>query len=254
MLIFGSTAARHWIPDFRTPNDLDYLGVGKSSKGIEYHWCDAMQYVVDNNVDKVYVDLDYLYTIKLSHVPFNDRKRITHLKDIDVMKKAGARVDVKLYDMLWSEWEDRFGKKSVNFSTPNKYFFKETIDRVIEHDTLHERLAFYKAPMHTLIRYNDESPYCSEILFDRLSYDDKIITVLEELWVIATERFLLKDRRTSFQLAKVKSLDKLITSLTKGWFNRFICENAVYIMSCCGDTDKVFINKIKEIKDEFRIS
>jgi len=256
MLIFGSTALDYWVGRGtlgRVPSDLDVLSsTTEKQLGVDVHWDEAFQYVVDNNNHPLYVDLDYLYTIKVSHCPWKGKngKWIQHLKDIDIMKRCGARLDKHLHSILTSLWERKFGKKCASFSDKNNQtFFKDVITRRFDHDELHKLLAFREEPVHNLIRQDKDKPICSEVLFCGLSQEEKLLTVFEELYVIAAERWVFVDKQKQLPLsvAKSKALDLLITSLSKGWWNTYVIENAVTVMKKRKDLDKHFITKIKEL-------
>lgn len=231
MLIFGSAAAKHWFPDFRDPKDLDYISritPFNKEKGVEYHWCEPMQYVILENKDDVFVDPDFLYTIKVSHAAW-DINWDKHMKDIIFLKQKGCRLDHRLYKDLYDYWSVRHGKKKVKMSGMNQDFFKPTIDRKYDHDWLHEYLAFYERPLHERIRKDLNSPMPSKELWDKLSYEDQLKCALEETYVIATERYLFNKttefEKLRFNIAKIKSMKNLVTSMSKGWFNLFLIEN-----------------------------
>lgn len=249
-LIFGSTALKYWFPDHPyEPKDLDYICKAKSinhQKGVEYHWCDGLQYVIDNNKHPEYADPDFLYTIKVSHAAWDVfwDKTMHH---IIFLKDKGCKLDEKLYNILYKEWEVIHGRKKVKLNVENKDFFTKTIQREYDHDWLHEYLAFDERPMHERIRKDLNNPLCSKELWDTLNHQDKIKCALEETYVIATERYL--DDSMRFKQAKIKSLKNLIVSATKGWFNLFLIENfkELYYNDIY---DLHWISKIKELKYE----
>lgn len=215
MLIFGSCAMKHWYPDSRIPNDFEVISP-------ENYWVNSFQYILDNNINGQYVDPDFLYTIKVSHAAWDIHWDKT-MHDVVFLKEKGCILDEILYNMLYQEWEVLHGKKNVKLNVKNEDFFTDKITRKYDHDWLHEQLCFYDRPLHEKIRYDLTSPICSEKLFANLSYDDKIKCALEEVYVIGTERFVLNGK--SYNEAKYKTLKLLITSMTSGWFNRFIIEN-----------------------------
>lgn len=241
MLIFGSTAAKHWLPSFREPKDLDVLGQGPSRPNVEYHWCPEMQYIVDNNKDSVYVDLDFLYTIKVSHSAWPLRKWDRHLMDVVTMRKAGARLDERLHKALFKRWEQMHGSKAHIRFTASKDFFTPRVSRQVEHDWLHEQLALTDRPMHEKIRKSEDSTYCSRELFENLSPQEQIYTALEEVYVIATERY------DAGPGAKYKAYRDLVTKMTKGWFNVFLIENVDRLLRGSKEEDKLWTCKLHEI-------
>lgn len=227
---------KYWCPHARVPNDLDILSKKKETRPlyfVEYHWADVMQYVMDSNKHELMVDLDYLYTIKLSHVPWVglNGKWVQHLKDINVMRKYRAKVDKVLYSRLYQHWVERFKGKSVSLMKNTEEFFTSSIKRKYPHDELHKMLSYYEEPMHTKIKKDGHSISCSESKFTHLSEEDKVLTFLEELYVIVAERFIYVEKPEPMRLAINKAIHLLITSLTTGWFNIFICQHAAALKS-----------------------
>lgn len=244
-LIFGSTAMKHWFPDLRDkPKDLDIMGQGKSSPGVEYHWNEAFQYVLENNKDEKYVDPDFLYTIKVSHAEWNIRWSKTII-DIKNMKKKGCMLDPLLYNMLHKEWEKIHIPKRVVISGYVEEFFRENITRKFDHEELHERIKYNEIPMHYKIRKNPEKVNVSKELWDKLSYMEQLQTASEEVIVFAVERHASKPPKHSL----FKALEDLITKSCTGFFALFMIMNFEEILEL-SMTNQQFINLKKEIKDD----
>ena len=62
-MIFGSTAIRHWYPEFRKPKDKDWIQQtpGPKEKGVEYLWAPTFQEIIDRNEHPLYLDPDMLF-------------------------------------------------------------------------------------------------------------------------------------------------------------------------------------------------
>lgn len=227
-LIFGSTALRHWFPDFpRDPQDLDYICKDKpgKSKGIEYHWEDGFQYILDNNVDPKYVDPAFLYTIKVAHAAW-DVFWLKTIHDVQFLKHKGCVLDEMLYSLLIKDNIKRHGAKRVSVKGTPEEFFKTYISRTVPHDELHHLVKFYDEPLHNRIRANPNDVKTSRFLWDNLSHEDKIKCALEETYVFALERFIHMPPK----IAVANALRNLITSSTKGYFNLFLIENFSELM------------------------
>ena len=241
-LIFGSRAANYWWSDFsREPKDLDYIGIGKSSKDIEYHWAPSFQYIIDNNKDTKYVDPDFLYTIKMSHACYDIRWEKT-MWDINFLKERGCKLIPELYNSLLRDWEVIHHKKKIVLKGTAEEFFKPTITRKYPHDELHKKVAFYEDPLHTKIRKDLNDVKCSKKLWDTLSEEDKMKCALEEAYVFAIERYL----EYPPNIALSKALKTLITSSTKGWFNFFLIDNFFNLIYY---NHERYITIFKEIKE-----
>jgi hypothetical protein len=243
MLIFGSTAAKFWFPDFRETKDLDIMSPEpKMSKEIQHYWQDAFSYAVRKNTHKIFLDPDFLYTIKVSHAAWDIHWAKT-MKDIVFLKKKGCKLDPEFYELLYKEWEVVHRAKRVNLDVKNQEFFNKNVTRQYDHDWLHQFLAFGAEPMHNLIRLDPNSALCSKKLWQMLSHDDKVKCAMEEVYVIATERFI--SRGYPPRTSKMMSLKNLITSMTKGWFNLFLIENFDELVNF---DNTHWLNKLKELK------
>lgn len=226
-MVIGSTAIKHWYPDFqRDPKDLDILTPEKSYNS-DNHWHDSFSKILELNSDGEYLDPNLLYTLKISHLsyPINWDK---HMKDAIFLKEKGCAINQSAYDILMEIWEEvhskKYGsKKRITLKGNNEDFFKETVERKHDHDWLHEQFSFYERPLHERIRKDINSPIPSKELWDKLSQEDKLKCALEESYVIAYERFM--GDKYPLNLSHIKSLKHLIINMTKGWFNQFLKEN-----------------------------
>lgn len=239
-LITGSVALKHWCSDFnRKPVDVDFLSPINvvSSKpsvfGIESHWYPIAEEIVKRNRDSTFVDLDMLYTIKVSHAAWDVKWKKT-MFDINYMQQRGAKiVHEDIFESLLKHWSTVHGAKRVNLKMQNEQFFADAVCRKHDHDALHRLVANGNDPMHVLIRPDMESPWCDFQLWDRLSYEAKIKTAAEEICVIAIERYLTDIKTSSILLACSQAYRNLILTMTTGWFNRFLIENEreIYVQS-----------------------
>jgi len=249
-LIYGSQAIKHWFPDFkREPKDLDIITddisfVNTSTKRVEYYYVTEF-FDNFNNKDPKYLDLNYLYTFKISHAAW-DINWEKHMMDIEFLKSKGCKIDEKLFNILYKKWEIIHGKKKVKMNVKNEDFFKENIKRRYDHEWLHEQFKFDERPMNEKIRKDLSSPICSEELWNNLSYPEQIKTALEEIFVLASERYIFVDKPMPYKTARIKTLKQMITSSTSGWFNKFLIINfdSLRIFS-----EDYFKYTIKEIND-----
>lgn len=240
-LIFGSTALKFWYPEVREPKDLDYISKEKSTKGEEHHWVDALLYVIENNKHDTYVDPDFLYTIKASHASWDIKWEKT-IYDIMFLKSKGCKLDEKLYGMLYKEWEIIHGKKKINFNKDVEEFFKDKVTRKFNHDELHELLKFGDEPMHDKLRVDKSKALCSKSIWESFSEEDKVKCALEEIYVIATERYVINGINP--KIAKRRATKDLITRLSKGFFNTFLIDNYEKIVY---NEDTIWLKKLKTL-------
>jgi len=229
MLIYGSNAIKYWFSDFeREPKDIDYISsseeVKKSNKEIEYYHLPEFDYIFENNKDKKYVDPDFLYTIKISHLSYNinwDK----HMQAAMFLKEKGCKLNKELYKSLMFAWKRIHWEKKVKMNVRNDMFFKEEIKRRYDHDWLHEQIAFYERPLNERIRKDLNSPLCSEELWNKLSEEDKFKCSLEELYVLTCERYIFIDKSKPLNYWITIMLKNMITSTTSWWFNLYLKEN-----------------------------
>jgi len=251
-LIYGSQAMKYFFNDFnRDINDIDYivdnqkyislLSKGKENKMScsikewdliqEYYYLPEFSYIFDNNEDNKYVDPNFLYTIKISHLSYDNRNWTKHMKDAIFLKSKWCEIDKTLYKELMKWWERVLWKKHVKMNVRNEEFFKENIERRYNHEYLHEMFAFYDRPLNEKIRKDLWSPLCSKELWNKLSYKEQLECALEELYVLTAERCIFIDnsrynwRESFIQISKIKILKQMIVSTTTWWFNLFLKEN-----------------------------
>lgn len=228
MLIFGSTAIKHWFPGWylKQPNDLDIISKDQTlkQKGTEVYWTDAFEFLLENNKDELYVDPDLIYTIKVSHAAW-DINWTKHIKDIIFLKEMGCKINKDFYDLLFKDWEKLHGKKKYNFNKPNDELFKDSVTRKYSHDDLHNILKFNDQPMYQKILKDKDKALCSQVLFEQLSERRKHELAVEEVAVVAYERYVLTGKMP-FKNAICKAYQDLVTHMTKGWFNLYLIEHA----------------------------
>lgn len=231
-LIIGSVATYHWFPDARKPSDIDLLTPAKISGNhssvcvVDAQWHDAAQHIIEHNKDPVFADPDTLLTLKVSHAHWDVKWNKT-MYDVNFFKKKGCQVNMDLYHKLFKVWESVHGKKRVNMRKSMDEFFKDAVDREYDHEDLHRLVAFYDAPLHERLRPDHGTAWCSEELFKSLSQDDQMRVAMEEIMATAIERYKLKpsDARSTRRIAMSGAFRRLCTSMTTGWFARFLILN-----------------------------
>lgn len=123
-----------------------------------------------------------------------------------------------------------FSKIKVNLRKTPEEFFNNYVDREYNHDYLHTLVAYNEKPMYTRLQINgDKSVWCEKTLWDGLSQLEKIQTVLEEVYVIALERFIIP-HKVYIKIAFMRALKMVCTNLTSGWFRDFAIDNYTEIM------------------------
>lgn len=221
--LIGSTALARHINIGRKPKDVDYLSQ-EPIEGAEVFYHPKLR----NYPFGEFATLNELYTIKVSHAfwELKNGSWVKHMKDIILMQEAEAEFLPGLYDILYSIWEERYDKKKANLEESPEDFFKSTVSRVYEHDSIHASVAFYDEPLFNKILRDDHEVAVSKEKFDALSHEDKIKLVKEEVFATALERKIIpSDYKFPAHIAYMWALQKLITSFSKGWFPLWVVLN-----------------------------
>ena len=168
--------------------------------------------------------MDELYTLKISHSirPINFGK---HLRDICFLKEKGHKIIPVLLNRLLQYWNLVHGPRHLpNFDQPNEEFFKDNVQRKVNHDELHELVKFGNRPLFESIKFDKTKAMVEEELFDKLSNSDKINLVLEEAFVIALERYVIS-KNCPYKIAFQNAMRDLITRLFPDWLALWSLDN-----------------------------
>ena len=232
-VLIGSKALATYFSDYRMPKDADYIidgvfqhSVGESGERVEYYDCNRNRglRVLFERTNEI-PTVDELYTLKLSHCfwPVHWEKT---MGDLAFMQSHGAKIDENLFGLLYTDWEKIHGKKRAYLKKENEKFFSDCVKREYIHDDIHRAIAYNDRPMFECVKSDLNSAFVSKSMFLGLPFEDKLKLCREEIYVVALERFLIpSDFRHSKMYAYKKACEKLLTSMTKGWFPKFIAEN-----------------------------
>ena len=239
-LIIGSTALKHWFPDFpRKPKDLDVIGEKfVSEEKIEFlknpvlfNYCSYRGFVKPND----------LYTLKMSHAVGWNINWDKHVFDIQFLKRKGCTIDKELFILLYDYWNTLHGiNKRSDLNMSSKDFFDNALKLEHSHDFLHTLIN--KIPTFTKV-LKGEVEVCED-KFNSLSKDDKCNLVVEEVMIMAFERY--KD--LGFQQAYSIMLRKFIISHAPIWEAIFILENYIELHKPRFDYFKTIEDGIRKIK------
>jgi hypothetical protein len=207
------------------------------------YWIDEFKELIASNRDPLYIDPENLLTLKSSHFGWDIHWQKT-ANDILFLKRKGFKMNHELYKHLVKGWMRVHGKKWASLKNKNAdEFFADAVTRKYVHDDIHEAVAVYSEPLYTRIQENKESVKCLKEKFDLLTHEDKILLVKEEVWVTALERYIIPSKFThGNKLAYSKSLKKLTTTMSSGWFKEFIIDNFDTLYFC---NDQSYIERFK---------
>lgn len=232
-ILIGSEALKKYVDIRRQPKDVDFFTDGNSFPSSQFK-----DYKIENfshpELSRWFLGeertatLNELYTIKVSHIFWDLRNNSweKHVHDIMKMQEAKANLDLGLYTLLYSIWEERYGKKQARLNVEPEDFFKSSVRRVYDHDSIHASVAYYGEPLFNRILRDGSAVAVDINKWNALSQADKIKTVREEVYATALERQIIpSDYTYSPRAAYHWALKKTVTSFSKGWFPLFIVMN-----------------------------
>lgn len=232
MIFTGSSAIKHWIPSFRTPQDKDIILVSGESKPDGY---DAI-YLPQDIVSKLptegeFLTLDAILTLKMSHMGW-DIKWNKHKNDVIFLKNNGAKVIEELYKKLVEFWkQEHKNKPYLSLYKTKAEFFDDYVPHVYDHDYLHELISCPRVPIYTKCLGENQQVALDYEKFKQLPLHEQLLMFREEMCVIALERWIVNDKLTN-QISLFKAyklaLHKTTTALTKNWACDFIINNIEY--------------------------
>lgn len=184
--------------------------------------------------------LDTLLLLKLSHrYKKNSPHFLKTMRGIQLLREMGANVSGESMLSLLAEREKETytnahpklnQKKSTFFSEADSFY-------VYEHDDIHKAVAVGDVPAYTKFAIDGQEVRSSKRKFLGLSPSERLLAGLEECYVLAIERSLVPHpgamtRKEAF----LKSLEKVCTSITSGWFREYCWENYDNIVSLYDDS------------------
>lgn len=297
-LVYGSTALSSVHPRWKKPKDYDVLipvfestdkvhknaGAGVLNKnpiwyqtasrrggGFTFYENRDIKFIPNHIFDhlekyhshKGVVTPYGIYNIKISHSFWNVKWAKTTKDILTLQETCGFRkTDVYLVESLREYWETVHGsKKHIKLDKPTEMFFKDSVKRKYNHDSIHEAIKYHHIPWHEALRTDKSKVYIPRANFESLTYDEKLEVCREEIYVTALERFWIgrmldeeedSDRKRYKEMFSEnyyrEALKKLVTTMTKGWFPLFIMENLIDLK----EPDIDYIEKFHQNIDKYK--
>lgn len=264
-MLIGSRALAYWTHSFNVSDHKDWDIITneppETHLNVEIHSPDEylseqfLKFASDNFVvigNKSYpiCSLRGLSAIKLSHLSL-DHNWMKHISCWHkFLKPHFDRSDWDLVKAREKLTLEKANQRHPKLNMSKEDFFNDSVQKVYDHDWLHERVAFYKQPLYKRLQKPEkaDSAWCERELWDRLTHEDKLKCVAEEAMVIALERFLIPGLDQYAYSAYNKALKKVCTSLTSGWFRDFAIWNWPVLKEM---VQKELINKLtQELKHD----
>lgn len=248
------------LPENLDASNLDIVSIGGETK-IEIHVLKPKSsleavyqasYSGDRSGDDIIIaDVRVLFAMKAGHVHRKLIKWDAHMYHYHILREAciiqyGKNFNDTMVGFMTVGNLIHYTKKhndeihGKEFNVPLKNitkadFFTDGVTKFIEHDYLHEVFAHYDKPVYTMLQNTDvDSVFCHRDKWDNISYIDKIYCVLEESYVIASERNIIPNMVNvdDFNISTVNpclhvvdALKMVCTTLTSGYFRQFAIDN-----------------------------
>lgn len=195
------------------------------------YYCLPEQYMSVHSGQYLYPDID-MYVVKpevvlmmkLSHRYKKDSVHFHKTRnDILALREKGIVLDDFLVKIL--EYREKLTAPSgYKLNTTKKEFFTDNVSYQYDHDSLHRAVSYPMAPAYTRYMKDGAEVMCSKNKFFSLPEWVRMRGVFEEACVLALERAIIPygtDPTKAFEIA----LEKVCTSITKGWFREYAWEN-----------------------------
>ena len=245
-MIFGSTALKHFYPEFREPNDLDIMSTDvKTTREEQRYWIPEFKELIERSENKEFLDPCLMLAIKASHANWNIHWEKT-MTDILFLKSKGLEIDRPLYDRLVKGWRKVHGREAAPLKGKTAdQFFGDAVNRKYVHDDIHKAVAYYDEPIYTRIQPDNGTVECMEDLFLQMSHEDQIKMAKEEIFVTALGRWIIPEvPRYSPKRAYNAALKKFVTTMSKNWMSFFLINNFKELS--CNTDDYVLLFKSNE--------
>lgn len=229
----GSEALKFFGVPWREPKDHDVFATYKIPGK-----CDTIiipQHILDmmceyNSMAKYgYATPEAIYTIKCSHLGWDIFWK-KHKSDVLKLQKLGyGKIIRPLYDALVEHWKNVNGnKEKLNMYQTRSDFFNNAVPYVYDHEWLHKIVSLPNEPIYLSVHEDGQEVAISEEKFLKLSFNNQLRMIKEEIAVIAIERWLVNPEcigKYHWIKAWEMSVHKVMTALTKDWTTDFMVKN-----------------------------
>lgn len=231
-IIVGSTALSKYKLSRGSPKDLDIWNDEQlpKEKGVD---CKVIPKHILNLIstdEEGFALPNSVFTIKCSHLGWDNPVWKKHYLDVLYLKQKGCVIEDELFYSLVDYWKSEFGNKEFLSLKKNKdSFFNGYVTYHYDHDLLHKKASLPHRPVYEKCLREGQSVLTSTEKFKRLSFEEQILMLQEEIHVILYERWIIPKRLRGESPCWLKhypeSLKKTITSLTKNYWTEFLIRN-----------------------------
>ena len=192
----------------------------------------------DELLKKVYIaPIELLFALKITHMYwpihwFKTMEDIQFITERYPLIQNIVNDNENLQNIILVHMEELETNKphpKVNLNMENDQFFQKSenkLKRKIDHDELHQLVAFYDKPLFTKFKKDLTKALIDRDLFEKATFYFQIQLVQEEIMALTLERFMLAEKTNLAiirfpQRAYLSAYELLCTRLSKGWFREF---------------------------------
>lgn len=188
---------------------------------------------------------DVLFTLKASHVSFDDVHQEKTFLDLYYMSEYGCRIIEPLFFLLHKWWTQQFGEKwRADFTAESAQFFLDAVSRENVHDQLHEAVAHFDRPAFKFLQDPDQTTvWVCPNKFERTTELVRQRVVIEEAQTLALERFIIPGRSTNKTLCYHKMIKGLVDRLAPLWMTVYIINNLYYFLNFKQDYGNSYLSR-----------
>lgn len=240
-LIIGSTAIKHYYPDFpREPKDIDIIVLEKQKRDGETEYLQnpiILKYQKDG-----YLKPELMTSLKVSHLLW-DINWEKHMFDLQFLLYKGHNWDLNIVRELREYWHEVLPKvRRSKLEQSKEEFFTNNVNMdTNEHDYLHTLIA--KIPAYTKILKDSCEVELDENKWNTLSFEEKCDVVQEEAYVMAYERWKHLNYRIGYKRQLVQNIQKHYPE----FIAFFAIQNYIKL-------EKPKFNYLKKIENELQIN
>lgn len=245
-LLIGSRALSYWTGmQIKDTTDWDIISV-KHIPNSEWHDPNllnndsvgrfASKHTVDFQGETLYVVSPLgLALIKRSHLyrDLSFGKHIAHYhKFLELYMLSARQDDIHFLNERIKETEKTYPQHKISLNKSVEDFFDDGVNKVYDHDMLHELFAYEDEPMYRKMQEDHSKAFCSVDMWNKFTPEQKNRAVAEETYVIATERVLVPQRwEKPTKMAYNYALTKVCTTLTSGFFRDWAIDHYPEILA-----------------------
>lgn len=165
--------------------------------------------------------------LKLSHrYKKNSPAFLKTMGDIRSLRKQGVEIPERLKEFLRIREAETLNYSHPRLNQSKTDFFDASVKYTYDHDTIHEAVKLHDRPAYTYFKEDQAEVMCSRAKFEAQPMAIRLAAVYEESCVLAVERSLVPyPGAMTEEGAFLKSLEKVCTSITSGWFREFAWEH-----------------------------